>query len=420
MPNDKVITHHLGRDYIGLDNPDEETEGSHISYPKNVEPLKRPQFAFPVGVVRKGFSKEAGKRWILPDYAFVPPGIRPIDFAEEKIKTVTPDIWRMMYPRVIQGAEKYHSARHAATMLSLAAYYPRLMGSDFAPTTYRLMMPSLKAMVDQRVPLKYISPDLLKAIRDCNEYKTKIDWQELELPAEQGVFMLPKGTITHPIDGEVAFIFYARQKAGPFPLVTPDGNGLRTGHLEGDRFVFTVACPYSPNLVWYDSNITKENRPEIEFGNVFWDTDPESRERKYQEHGGNNLNYDWPLDRGDAEFIEEVGKILFGTLIALEAEPTLLESSSRQLRVVKGKKGKSDLDIWSPHIIGEKYKYQPLIGPHGTHSAPRWHWRSAHWRMQPCGPGGHDRKRIRIKSMEVSKALRPILYSADYERKEVT
>lgn len=49
--------------------------------------------------------------------------------------------------------------------------------------------------------------------------------------------------------------------------------------------------------------------------------------------------------------------------------------------------GKNSKQIIVPRVIGEGYKPKVVRNyePTGTHASPRTHWRSGHWRQQPCG-----------------------------------
>lgn len=75
-------------------------------------------------------------------------------------------------------------------------------------------------------------------------------------------------------------------------------------------------------------------------------------------------------------------------LITLEPEPVAPHSLHRR----------RDRPIeLQPRWIGKDYvRRPPSIAQGGHHRSPDPHWRGAHDRSQPCGPGSRDRKKIRI------------------------
>jgi hypothetical protein len=53
------------------------------------------------------------------------------------------------------------------------------------------------------------------------------------------------------------------------------------------------------------------------------------------------------------------------------------------------------LHLSEPIALGGGIAYQRVVGRIAEH------WRRAHWRHQPCGPGGHDRRLVRIREAHV-------------------
>jgi hypothetical protein len=344
-------------------------------------------FAFPVGIVQKFWDKNKGRWAIIPKYEYLPEGMKPIVFAEQLMKKYAPGILRLTYPRIYERAETYHSAKDVGTMLGISLFVPYTLGMNAAPTTYRLMAPGLKPLLDRKIAPMFIAPALLDAVL-ASDFKDPIPWQEMHLPYEEGVFILPRGAIRHPIDGDAGFIFYSRQRAGHHTMAYRDAEGRVTADLDGDRFIFTVGFPNSPNLVWYDSNITAEARPTIQYGNIFWDEE----NQLWQERRVDLINQDWPLDEGDGEFLETMGRALFGTLLAMTARPELI-GGARHINTVPAKKDRPAREYWSPNIIGQNYQTKRGEATAGTHASPRWHWRRGHYRNQPYG---HEMKLRRV------------------------
>lgn len=340
-------------------------------------------FHMPVGVERRVVDKKNNRVGILPEYDVMPEGMRPIDFTIHTMEQRAPDLLRMTYPRIYERTDRWHSPKEVGAMFALSLFVPRALGWQFTPTTYRLLSASMKPLIERRMPLMFVAPDLLQAVLST-DFHDPIDWTTMKLPYEEGVFVFPRGTIAHETDGDVGFIAYGRQRAGvpyTFPIELPNGEH----HLDigpSDRFVFAAACPHSKNLVWYDSNLTAAERPVIEYNNIYWDGKGDDW-KQHERHG----RWDLPLDRTDAGFLELCGRVLFGLLLALTARPDLMGKAER-LRAVPAKKDRPAREFWSPNVIGANYRPRVVPGAPGggTGIKQREHWRRGHWKNQPYGP----------------------------------
>lgn len=121
-----------------------------------------------------------------------------------------------------------------------------------------------------------------------------------------------------------------------------------------------------------------------------------------------NLATDEDLTEADKPFLDGIGVIVFGTLLAMNARPELVEKA-RLLHRVPGKGDKPAREFWLPNIIGSKYKVKREVPKivsgkfvveqreHGTHASPRLHWRRGHYRQQSFGPQRRERKTIWIE-----------------------
>jgi hypothetical protein len=355
------------------------------------EPDDGYRYAFPVRIEKTG-RNEKGEHWLLPEYKLCPPGLKTVVFTEQMLREIAPDLLKMTYPRVYERCETYHSPRTVGVMLAQALHTQRLFGINACPTTFILMAPAMKPLIERQVPLMFLAPAFLEAVRNT-DFHDEINWSELELPYEEGIFVLPRGALIHPVDGEVAFIMWSRQRAGVHKLPFRDRTGKNTIELPGDRFSFVAGCPYADNMVWFDSNITAEKRPILKFGHMFYGEDGSPQlVRDRMRH------QDFPLESKDHDFLETIGKLLFGSLMALNARPQL-QGRSDLIRSVPAKKDRDPLEFWSPNVIGQNYQVKRPAGPPlgGTHSSPRLHWRRGHHRNQPCGPQWSERRWIWIE-----------------------
>jgi hypothetical protein len=105
--------------------------------------------------------------------------------------------------------------------------------------------------------------------------------------------------------------------------------------------------------------------------------------------------FELPLATGEEEFLAQLWRIAFNTLLALEARPSLQSGPGR--RVGTHTKGVRR-EIWEPTIIGRGYRIaRERTTPTGAHASPRVHWRRGHYRRQAFGPERAERKTIWIE-----------------------
>lgn len=316
-----------------------------------------------------------------------------------------PELMQKFYPRIYENVGRYHSPRQCAAFFANMCFETATLGYHRAPTAYRLLLPALEPMARRGMPMFFIAPDLLKAIQ-LTDFHDDIDWTTLKIPYEQGVFILPKGALTHQEDGDVAMIVWLRLKKGMvYPAPLPS---LPLPEIGNDAFVILGLC--LKNGIWYDSVFNAEVRPTIRLHNMFY---REAGERTPESMKFTNLDAD--LTNYDEEFLEKLGVIVFGTFLAMNAKPELVEKGKLLKRVVKAKDEVKE--FWSPNIIGPRYRLkrevprinrygkfaadQPKRDLGGTHASPRFHWRRGHWRNQAYGKGYKERKQLWIEPIAI-------------------
>lgn len=312
---------------------------------------------------------------------------------EQILEEAFPGMIRAFYPRVYEFAGRYHSPRIMAVMMANVVAEMLRYGYHKSATAYRLMMPGLAYLKERRMPMFFLAPDLLEAVLRT-DFDDDINWQGMELPYESGLLMLPKGSLVHPVDGEIAMLMWSRVRQGDQPSPWP---GIPMSVLPNDSFVLLGACP--DTMIWYDSILTANVRPTMRLNNLFYRAPGEP-----VPHVERSNFMDADLTDLDAGFVEKMGVILFGTFLAMNARPQLVEHGKLLKRV--GKTVEQAREFWSPNVIGAKYKFRREV-PHivrgkfehstregGTHASPRLHWRRGHYRNQPVGPGRKERKTI--------------------------
>jgi hypothetical protein len=270
------------------------------------------------------------------------------------------------------------------------------VGFERAPTAYRLMMPALEQMARRKMPMFFIAPDLLEAI-ERTDFADDIRWPELELPFEQGIFILPKGAWSHPEDGEVSMILWGRYRPGDYP---PPALGLPPVDINVHSMVLLCLCV--DRGMWYDSTFESKRLPAIRLRNMFHLAPGENFPRAVR-----SVPYlDQDLTDQDQKFLEQLAVIAFGTFMVMNAKPELVEHGKLMRRVVKPDRTR---EFWSPNVIGPRYKlkrevprivdgkFAKTAGTGGAHASPRMHWRRGHLRQQAHGPQRRDRKTIWIE-----------------------
>lgn len=335
------------------------------------------------------------------------------------IESHDPDGLRLFYPRIYSNIGPWHSPKLLAKYLYASVLESKAMKEEVG-TSIRLMMPALMLIVERKMPLHFLDPKFLNAIKRT-DFKEEIHWMDMKLPFEEGILVLPKGGLVHPTDGECGFLFWSRLRPG---LHSP---GLGVKPIEVCRHSLAVVglCPDSG--VYYDFCVTDEKRPVVRINSLFYDgaqSEAGVPEIEWQEPtaklmGGIALGsgkskttlttppmpthtnmslMDSPLDMSDAPFVEQMGLVFFGVMLALNARPNLFHQGQREKIVKPSVPSQPPKEFWSPNVIGFNYR-PPSQDLGGSHASPRLHWRRGHFRSQPIGVGRKERKTIWIEPM---------------------
>jgi hypothetical protein len=313
---------------------------------------------------------------------------------ERFMENKCPELLAKFYPRVYESTGGYWSPRQCAAFLTYAVASGIRTGLDHADSATRMLMPALHLMVERRMPQFFIAPDLLEAVKRT-DFPDEINWAELRMPFEQGIFMLPRQSFIHPKTGEVAMIVWARLKPGEYQPPAP-GIPVMTEAYQSIRVI--CLCPEKAR--WYQAILEDDQKP-LRLQNPF---DRTPGDKIPQVILG---PLDLVLDEKDAVFIDEMFTIAFGTFMVMNARPQLVERGELIRRVTKAGQTR---EFWTPNIIGPKYKLKREVPKiidgkfvydgqreHGTHASPRMHWRRGHHRFQAHGAGRRERKEIWVE-----------------------
>jgi hypothetical protein len=323
---------------------------------------------------------------------------------EQVMEEMCPELLAKFYPRIYEATGRYHSPKNCAAFITNTVAESLRLGYERTPTAYRLLIPALEPMAQRRMPMFFIAPELLEAI-ERSDFADDIDWTEIQLPYEQGIFILPRGSFVHPEDGDVSMIIWGRFEAGDYP---PPALGLPVSQIPGKSMTLLALCP--ERAIWYDSVLTAAKRRTIQLHNLFYRAPGEPSPQITRSHP----YLDDELTEQDEGFLDRMGAIAFGTLLAMNAKPELLERGKLLRKVVKGEKTR---EFWSPNVIGARYKLKRevprIVGGKfvqsqregGTHASPRMHWRRGHFRQQPYGVGLRERRTVWIEPMLIGAAV---------------
>lgn len=283
-----------------------------------------------------------------------------------------------IYPKVYNNIGSFHSPRLLAG--TLLAFGPELL-----QRSRELKVPPPPETIDtiiwlpylctHKVPTYFIKKDFAQAVLHTDIHID--DWTALHLPFECGALILERGALTSPHYGDLMFVLWGRSGAKYLNSLTAlnvkfeiNGNiedvvGEGTSHL-GHLGIFSDGTTFNGDFM---NREDRENKV-IDSHEIF-------------EHESFTVD-------GDKELAIKVRLLCYGTLLAMMARPELIQHGYRA-NVVKREDRRQE--FWTPNVVGAKYKFQ-REGPAGTHASPRMHWRRGHFRKQPCGPKGVDRKVI--------------------------
>ena len=300
-----------------------------------------------------------------------------------------PELWKICYPR------HYREPRNCGQFFS-----PKIPARKMLDTTVKIMggrygncelyeFVSMSHLAKFGVPMYWIGKEIGEALLRTAP-PGKFDWYNMPLPFPACVFHLPKGLLTHPTDGDVAYLMYCRLRAGETHIskLVP---GKPYALVNGGITMFAGLA---------DGTLTHWNMPLDAYGPYLSIPDISSLMEQYK---GNVHTTGFWMDKNlemtpeDDELGSKVMHLIFSTLFLMAERPELVSFGQLEKKV-RGKNGRPDKEFWSPHVIGERYRIrrEPTHGG-GTHASPRFHWVRGAWKQQPYGPELSLRKTIWVE-----------------------
>lgn len=220
-------------------------------------------------------------------------------------------------------------------------------------------------------PLYFVSREMLNACFQTtpNDF---IEWESMRLPFESVSFILPKNAL-RVSEEEVTYIELCRHTSSEIKNI----KGLEDFELPQSQLIITTNL--ESGCVLYKS-LTKPF--------ILNNDDDKDLIDPYSDF----------LTVEQRDFNDKILATCFNLLFAMQARPELVETG-RKL----GRHKKSNSEIWSPNIIGRKYRVKRPEGyePNGEHGTKRMHWRRGHFRQQQYGKGLTETKIIWLEPMLV-------------------
>jgi len=316
------------------------------------------------------------------------PEIKAVLYAE--MEKAEPDLWGRCYPRHYSEAPacgQYYSPKSVARELIGVAMKMK-SGVIGKSEQYEFLFAS--QLCRFRVPMFWLGKDLAVAISKTIP-PMALEWNTMPMPFEAMTFMVPKGTLVHPLEGDASFIGFARFKAGErleSKLLPPSPYAS----INGAMTIFAKTEDGGHLMHW---NIPYDSFPTLSI------PDLEETVMRYTggeyEHQSGWINSPHMTDE-DNHFLVKIAHMVFGALLLMTERKDLV-TPSRMLRRIT-RPDKPIREYWSPNILGEKYTIKKVIakvGLGGTHASPRLHWVRGSYKMQAHGANRSLRKQIWIE-----------------------
>jgi hypothetical protein len=307
-----------------------------------------------------------------------------LDFTEDEIRRTYeemerryPDLWRVCYPRHYSENPRcgdYYSPKSPARQMAAIAL-KMMRGTVGRSEQYEFLAASQLARFN--VPMYWLSRDIAEAIR-LTTPPNALDWYTMPLPFEAAVFMMPKGSMRHPTEGDVEFISYAR-----FPALERQISRLVPGQpyslINGGLIM--LALTQAGHLIHW-------NMPLDAFGSQINLPDADELVMRFSDDS-HESGWFWQPDMtpDDNGLIVDLIHYIFGTLLLMTTRPDIVTLGARQKRVI-AKASNAVKEFWTPSVIGKDYVLRRLPTPYqgGHHASPRYHWVKGFYRNTPVGP----------------------------------
>ena len=305
-----------------------------------------------------------------------------------------PDLWRRCYPRIYQPykSNEYASPKVVSRQMFVIASKVN-MDRIGQSEQYEIFWAS--QMAKYRTPIYWVSRDILQMVMHTTPPYKQWDWYNMPLPMPAAAFLIPKGELVHPTEGNCLMLAYSRHKVREdIPSLATENGPKIWSSLNGSMIHFSLTergylthynIPYD---YFPEADLTKLNELIAKY-------DQNEHSSAWVGRGG----YVPKMTKDDTVFGAVAAHFLFGITLLMMRKPELVRVAKLESKV-KGKHGTADREFWSPNVIGEHYKIKRVsdgAGKGGTHASPRGHWVSGSWKGQHYGPGNSQYKEVLIE-----------------------
>lgn len=305
-----------------------------------------------------------------------------------------PDLWQEVYPRAYADTGAWYSPKYIAADMALTLLMDPLTMDVPTSAAYAV---NLRATTFQ-CPTYFVHRDLLLAALNT-EPPDDLAFADLNWPMPVLTFVLPIDAIQTPSDGALRFVSIARIGARE-NFIHPRMQWLQgiAPHPGGEEGLLFYG--QSTRLVSFAGSIAVEpGRPISRLGSGLPQSFAYLEPREMGDPGRTLLRED-PLDSSDEQFLTQVREIAVRLMLLMQYAPEQVEKGS--MRRAKGvRKGKPVAELWTPNVIGARYKLDREPAGEGTGALKRGHWRVGHMRNQAHGPNHSLRRKQWIRPVWV-------------------
>lgn len=277
---------------------------------------------------------------------------------------------RVFEPRKIVPPGGFYSPKCAAaslisTMNEVALKHVNHM--TIAPTEITALLLSYQVL-KYKMPIYYVSEDFVRAVA-ATELPGDLALSDLKWPMPAMILGFPTKFMQEYTGREIDYVFAADVPGGDHQ---PPAWGTNLPTIAcPDKLVFQFHSYNGGMLESFVTSWLKRDR--------ISDTTTKYTYTDYTRAEGDKV-------QDDAAVSGKIGILLLKLLMILSIRPALLEHGQvqRPAKVNKLTGHVERKELWSPNIIGFRYKSQRQE-PVGTHASPRWHWRRGHITHQRTG-----------------------------------
>jgi hypothetical protein len=306
------------------------------------------------------------------------------------IEKERPDWIRALIPRNIDAEAEYWPQKVLALSTIQGVLCNQIaedLGNKLDPT-FGTVEAQMGHLLEYEVPTFYVSKELLAAAART-DLPAELLLDAVPFPFPALVFMLPKGTIRHPIEGDCPYVVVSRTEKGhvtSLPL-----KDIRVSSVAPGTAVTTSTYLPEENRAYYKS-----------ISVVPGETLKAAFER------ASKIPLELPDEDSpevEADFIERLWRLGL-TLVLIMASGEKLVETGRRLKIVKPKNRSSpSMEYWSPNYLGRVYRSLSQDDEAESHLRP--HWRKGHLKSQPYGPKQSLRKIIWLQPYRTGQSGEP-------------